>query len=187
MNTSLENHDYGVAMRYVCVIMVFMVGCAKMSEEELWQKVEEARASNNYDSTIQVCQTLLKEYPEGKKAPAAAYLLGEVCQNGKHDFQNAVNYYHAFIKKYPDLNSTPLALFIVGFIYNNNLQMMDSARITYEDFLKRFPDHELATSAKFELANLGKSPDEIMGPGVFAKKERPTDRAQKKLTDRKGK
>ena len=175
-------------MKSICVIMVFMVGCAKMSEEELWQKVEESRANNNFDSTIQVCQTILKDYPEGKKTPAATYLLGEVYQNGKHEYQTSVNYYRTFIRKYPDLNSTPLALFIVGFIYNNNLQMMDSARITYEEFLLKFPDHELATSAKFELANLGKSPDEIIGlRAEVAKKEPSRSAVQKGTADKKGK
>ena len=176
-------------VRCICVCSVILfTGCGRLTEDELWQKVEDSRGNNNFDSTIQVCQTILKEYPEGKKAAAATYLLGEVYQNGKHDYQTSVNYYHTFIRKYPDLNSTPLALFIVGFIYNNNLQMMDSARITYEDFLVRFPNHELATSAKFELANLGKTPDEIIAPREeVAKKERSPDPGKKRSTEKKGK
>jgi outer membrane protein assembly factor BamD (BamD/ComL family) len=55
-----------------------------------------------------------------------------------------------------------VALFQIGFIYNNKLGNVDSARIAYEQFLAKFPQHELAPYAKFELDNLGKSPDTIL-------------------------
>lgn len=134
-----------------------------MTEDELWQKVEQSRTSSNFDSTIQVCQMIVQEYPNGLKASAALYMLGETYKDGKHDYHTAINYYQAFVKKYPDLNSTPLAMFIIGYIYNNNLQMIDSARIAYREFVAKFPNHELVSSARFELENLGKSPDEIIG------------------------
>lgn len=144
-----------------CIIL-FLVGCAKMTEDELWQKVEQSRASGNTDSTVQMCQAILKEYPEGKNAPAALFMLAQT-YNAKQDFHAAVDSYSAFVKKYPDLNSTPLAMFFIGFIYNNNLQMVDSARVAYQNFIAKFPNHELAASAKFEIDNLGKTPDEIIG------------------------
>ena len=55
-------------------------------------------------------------------------------------------------------------MFVIGFIYNNNLQMLDSARAAYLAFLQRFPNHDLSASAKFELENLGRTPDAIIGP-----------------------
>lgn len=148
---------------FIIGFSLFLVGCAKLTEDELWQKVEEARTGSNFDSTIQVCHMIVQEYPNGQKASAALYLLGETYQNGKHDYHTAISYYQAFVKKYPDLKATPLAMFIIGFIYNNNLQMIDSAKIAYQEFVAKFPSHELASSAKFELENLGKSPDEIVG------------------------
>ncbi len=143
-------------------VVLFLAGCAKMTEDEMWQKAEQSRASGNVDSTIQMCQAILREYPDGKNASAALFMLGET-YNGKNDFRAAVNYYGAFVKKYPDSSSTPLAMFFIGFIYNNNLQIADSARVAYQNFITRFPAHELAASAKFELDNLGKTPDEIIG------------------------
>ena len=148
---------------FIVCSSLFLFGCSKMTDDELWQKVEQSRATGNFDSTIQVCQMVVREYPNGQKASAALYLLGETYQNGKHDYHTAINYYQAFVKKYPDLNSTPVAMFIIGFIYNNNLQKIDSARIAYQEFVTKFPNHELASSAKFELENLGKNPDEIIG------------------------
>lgn len=142
--------------------VLLLAGCAKLTEDQLWQKVEDTRKTGNYDSTIQVCQALLRQYPDGKDASAALYMIGETYQNGKHDYHAAINYYHAFVNKYPDLNSTPVAMFVIGFVYNNNLQMIDSARVAYQAFIEKFPNHELAPSAKFELDNLGKTPDEII-------------------------
>ena len=139
-----------------------LAGCSRLTEDQLWQKIEETRARGNFDSTIQVCKTLLKQYPDGKNAAASLYMLGDISQNGTHDYSAAVNYYHAFAVKYPDLETTPVAMFVTAFIYNNNLQMLDSARTAYQAFLAKYPNHELATSAKFELENLGKSPDEII-------------------------
>ncbi len=151
-----------LTVRAIACGVLFLIGCAKMTEDEMWQRVEQLQASANTDSTIQMCQAILTEYPEGKNAPAALFMLGQA-YNGKHDYHAAVNYYSAFVKKYPDLKSTPLAMFFVGFIYNNNLQMFDSARVAYQNFIAKFPDHSLAASAKFELDNLGKTPDEIIG------------------------
>jgi len=151
-----------VILIVIPIIAVLFAGCAKMTEDELWQKAELAKAAHNADSAIVLCQTLLSNYPEGKNAPAALFLIAE-SYNAKSDFHTAVNYYAAFAKKYPDLNATPLAMFFVGFIYNNNLQMPDSAKIAYQNFIAKFPTHDLAKSAQFELDNLGKTPDEIIG------------------------
>ncbi|HTR81822.1 MAG TPA: tetratricopeptide repeat protein [Bacteroidota bacterium] len=162
---------------------VLLAGCARFTEDQLWSKIENARANGNPDSTIQVCQLLLKQYPEGKDAPAALYMIAETYQDGKHDYRNAVNYYHAFVTRYADLNSTPVAMFLIGFIYNNNLQMTDSARMAYEEFIAKFPNHELAASAKFEIDNLGKTPDEIMAIKKAAEEKQD---AQSKKTLPKG-
>lgn len=146
----------------IAAITCIFMGCHKLTEEQLWQKVEESRGGGNFDSTIQVCQKILEQYPEGPKASAAMYMIAETYQDGKHDYHAAVNYYRAFVTKYPDLNSTPVAMFVIGFIYNNNLQMYDSARAAYQMFIARFPNHELAASAQFEVDNLGKTADEII-------------------------
>ena len=163
-----------------CIAMIVCVfaGCRKLTEDELWQKVELSRANTNFDSTIQVCQTILKQYPEGPRASAAMYMIAETYQNGKHDYHAAVDYYHAFATKYPDLNSTPVAMFVIGFIYNNNLQMYDSARVAYQAFITGFPTHELTTSAQFEVDNLGKTADEIiaMRKELVDKNKKPSKR-----------
>lgn len=145
------------------VIALFALsGCSKESEQSLWKKVEASRAGNNSDSTIQVCRQIIADYPSGKFAPGALYMIAETYYRGKHDPRTATGYYRDFIAKYPDLVQTPVAMFLIGFIYNNDLGNPDSAKIGYEQFLQKYPNHELAKSAQFELENLGKTADEIL-------------------------
>jgi outer membrane protein assembly factor BamD (BamD/ComL family) len=159
---------------FPCMIL-FLASCSKMTEDELWKKAEQVRAGGNADSTILLCQTILNDYPQGKEAAHALYMLAEA-YNGKQEYHAAVNYYSAFAAKYPDSSATPVAMFLVGFIYDTNLQMLDSARTAYQNFLTRFPNHELAASAKSEIDNLGKTPDEIIGVSkdLAVKAKKPT-------------
>ena len=46
------------------------------------------------------------------------------------------------------------------------------AKVGYERFLSKFPNHELARSAKFELENIGKTPEEILSPKKHVVKKR---------------
>ncbi len=146
---------------FPCAILL-LAGCAKTSEDDLWKKAEQMRTAGNADSTILLCQSILRDYPQGKEAAHALFMLAEA-YNGKQDYHAAVNCYSAFAAKYPDSSSTPLAMFLVGFIYDGNLQMLDSARTAYQNFLAKYPNHELAASARSEIDNLGKTPDEIIG------------------------
>ena len=148
----------------VCALTAaaLIVGCSRPTEDALWEQVRQTRARGSFDSTIQAAQNLIREYPDGKKASAALFLLGDLHQNLKHDFPAAIAYYRSFAQKYPADSSAPVAMFIVGFIYNNNLQMYDSAKGAYESFMAKYPDHPLVASAKFELENLGKTPEEII-------------------------
>ncbi len=156
----------------VILITALFAGCGKESEQSLWNKVEASRATNNADSTIMVCQTLLKEYPAGTLAPGALYMIAETYYRGKHDPRTATGYYRLFIEKHPDLAQTPVAMFLLGFIYNNDIRNMDSARVGYQQFLAKYPTHDLAASAKFELDNLGKSADDILTAQTPAPKQK---------------
>ncbi|GIV45488.1 MAG: hypothetical protein KatS3mg036_0306 [Ignavibacterium sp.] len=51
---------------------------------------------------------------------------------------------------------------MAGFICAENLKDYKRAEYYYKKFLKAYPDHELASSVKVELDNLGKSPEEIL-------------------------
>lgn len=100
-----------------------------------------------------------------KKAPAkAAEVLMKAAGVAKsiEDFNKAIRLYSRAFEKFPDNPKRSTALFMIAFIYANDLGDLDKARDGYERFLKAFPDDELAQSARIELDNLGKSPEEII-------------------------
>ncbi len=146
---------------FVAVFSIAGFSCGKLSDEELWEKVEVAKAGNNWDSTMHLCDRILTEYPGGKYAAWARFGLAE-----SHRFKNqpreALNNYKLFYEQYPDKQPTALSLFLIGYIYNNNLQMQDSAKWYYDRFLQKYPSHDLAPTVKFELEMLGLSPQEAL-------------------------
>ncbi|MFK7774183.1 MAG: tol-pal system YbgF family protein [Saprospiraceae bacterium] len=56
----------------------------------------------------------------------------------------------------------PHAMFQCGFTYDSVLNKKDLAKTLYNMFLKRYPDHTLAKDAKLLLANLDKSPEDLI-------------------------
>lgn len=155
------------------LILAFVISaCSRMSEDELFQKAQDAYEQKNFTEAIQNIQELLDRFPKGKYAEASILMLATIYNDDLQDYHNAIAAYRKFNEQFPDAEKAPMALFLVGFMYNNQLHNYDSARIAYEQFLTKYPTHEMAPSAKFELDNLGKSPDELFRTQV-AEKEQP--------------
>lgn len=76
--------------------------------------------------------------------------------------RKAIELYSKVIEKMPQHPKAATAFFMTGFVYANDLQELDKARAAYETFLNKFPNDEMAESARAELKNLGKSPEEIL-------------------------
>jgi hypothetical protein len=74
------------------------------------------------------------------------------------------NAYKTLVEKFPDSDLYPTALFQLGFMSNNYPQLKNLAysKECYELFLSKYPNHELSESVRFELENLGKSPEELL-------------------------
>lgn len=145
----------------LCVLAFTALSCAPLSDEELWMKVEAAKANGNWDSTMNVCRRILAEYPDGRYASWARFGLAE-----SHRFLNqpreALDNYKLFYEQNPAMQPSALSLFLVGYIYNNSLHRGDSAKYYYERFLRAFPEHDLAPTVRFELETLGLSPQEAL-------------------------
>ena len=152
--------------RCVVAVLMFMLiaGCSKPSEGELFKRGMEAQKANQVDASIEAYEQLLKEYPQSDKTPEVLYALGTTYQGSKLQYRLALDKYRLLVANYPQFGATSNALFMIGFIYNNELKQIDSARWAYQEFLNRYPNDVLVESAKFELANLGKSATEIFKP-----------------------
>ncbi len=81
-------------------------------------------------------------------------------------YENSVESFKRVLEDFEGKSYRAESLFFIGYIYANELKdKPDGLKIAekyYKTLLKEFPDHELATSAKVELDNLGKSPEEII-------------------------
>jgi TolA-binding protein len=163
--------------------LALIAGCSKLTEQELWDQGVDAQKAEKFHEALQSYQQLLDNYPQSPKVPEALYAIGSICQNKNLDVYRAIRCYRRIVDEYPTHATATSALFLIGFVYNNELKNVDSARIAYEEFLKKYPDNTMAESARFELANLGKSPDEIIDlksqPLAKSEKKAPAQRTKK--------
>lgn len=157
---SMKLSFINVILQTVLVIAIF-TGCSSLTDEELWLKIEQAKANANWDSTMQVSQRIISEFPNGRYAGWARFAIAE-SYRFKNQPREALDNYKLFYQQYPDMDPSALSLFLVGYIYGNNLQVYDSAKVFYEMFLEKYPNHDLAPSIKLELETLGKSPQEVL-------------------------
>lgn len=74
----------------------------------------------------------------------------------------AIELYSLLLANAPQHPKAATAQFMTGFIYANDLGQLDKAKAAYEAFLQKYPNDELSESAKMELENLGKSPEELI-------------------------
>ncbi len=153
----------------VFILVMWAAGCSSLSEDELWKKIESAKANKNWDSTLQVSQRILKEYPDGRFGSWARFAAAE-SYRFKNQPREALDNYKIYVEKYPELPPAVLSLFFVGYMYSNNLQMNDSARYYFEEFLKKYPDHDLAPSVRLELETLGRSPQQVLEEKLMQQK-----------------
>ena len=144
-------------------LSILIGGCSKPSAEEMFRKGVDAQLAEKYNDAIASYDELIKTYPDSARTPEAYYAVGMIYQNHFKSYSQAIDAYRQLADKYPTFAKSSNALFLVGFIYGNELKKIDSARAAYQEFLNRYPDSQLAASARFEIANLGKEPGEILG------------------------
>ena len=166
------------------VVLGMLVSCGTPSAEESFRAGEEAQAkaesslgleSGAQDSmfvvAIRYYEEVVENHPDHPLAANALFRVAELHNNGTRRFQEAIATYRRFLEAYPDSPQAPVSLFMTAFLYNNELHDLPNASAAYRDFLERYPNHELAPSASGELANLGKSPEEIIEQQVAVMKE----------------
>ncbi len=149
--------------------VLFINGCSSKSAEDYMKTAQEnvkqkkiAEAINNYESVV-------NEFPESAQAPDALFQIATLYQNKMvknisdvESYKKAEETFRKVYNKYPQAEKAPMALFLSGFILANDLKNFQSATNTYNLFLEKYPNHELASSAKEELSNMGLSPDQIL-------------------------
>jgi len=82
-------------------------------------------------------------------------------QYNKQNFEEALNNFKLLVKYYPDGELAAKSIFMIGYINANHVNNLEEAKKYYTQFIEKYPDDELVDSAKYELATLGKSIDEL--------------------------
>jgi TolA-binding protein len=114
------------SMPFVLILIagIFLFSCSETkSEAEYYKLAYDQYNDGKYDESIDNFKNLLENYPKGKNAPNA--------------------------------------MFMIGFICANNLEKYDEAKKYYTMFMEKYPEHELYSSAKYELDNVGKDINEL--------------------------
>jgi TolA-binding protein len=144
------------------IVSFVFIGCSRPGAEEMFNRGVEAQKAEQYDSAIDSYWELIRAYPDSVRTPEAYYAIATIYQNQKKSYHEAIQVFRQVVDKFPNHATAPSSSFLIGFIYNNDLKNVDSARIAYQDFIIKYPTNQLVGSAQFELANLGKSPDDIL-------------------------
>ncbi len=151
-------------------ILFFLIGCGEnKSVDELMTEANTNLNKNKIPEAVLLFEEIMEEYPESDKAPEVISQLASIYQNKMlksvsetESLEKAVSLFRKIYDDYPESSQAPTGLFMSGFVLANELNYYDKATETYNLFLEKYPTHELASSAKEEVENMGLSPEEIL-------------------------
>lgn len=151
------------------LFIIIFTACNSETDKDLFESAGEMYKAKNYAGAASEYEKLLTQFPNSSYSEDCYFALAGIYQmekipNLKKEvaMNKAVNYLQKYYSKFPNKERTPKVLFMIGYIRANELKDYDSARLSYNEFLSRYPQHELASSVKLELENLGKTPEQIL-------------------------
>ena len=167
----------------IIILFAVITGC-KSGKEKLVEKITESEKNLLKDSSavvdrkkgqeiINLYQEYALQYKDDTLSAEYLFRAAEI-SNGIGQYKNAIELYRKS-STYNSYSKQPIALFLQGFIYENQLQDYANARKVYEEFLQKYPNHKLAADVNFSIANLGKSPEELVK--MFEKNDSTTSKA----------
>ncbi len=146
---------------YLALFSILIVACSESGMERL-ESAKAAEGKGNFQEAMNLYQKILDDDPKCDCAAEVTFRLAALHRSFKKDALKAATLYESIAEAFPKSEFAHQGLFLAGFIYNNDLGNLDRARQAYEGYLTMYPDSSWARDAKFELANLGKTPDEIL-------------------------
>jgi TolA-binding protein len=158
---------------FIFCSLLMLGGCGRKSERELEHDARAAEQQRNFAIAVEHYGEIVDRFQETALAESSQYRIAVLYSNDLRDMRNAARAYRRFHELYPKSVNAPVALFMAAYIFNNELKDIDSSRALYQTFVDQYPGHELAASAKYELANLGKDPGELIHPEPLAEEAKP--------------
>jgi len=141
------------------------------------KQAKAAVEQKKYADAVKYYETLASEFPKDSLAPEALYQLGALYQNkfvpgfaGNSSTEKAILIFRSVFDKYPDSKQAPNCLFMCGFLQSNELNRYSDATDTYNTFLQKYPNNDMASAAKYELDNMGLTPEQVLEKKVTTNK-----------------
>ena len=137
-------------------------GCGKkMTEQQYYDLAVEYEQNEDFSKASETYLTIYKRFPSGKHGSESlvkdaffqAHQLGE--------FERAIKTNKRLKRTFTDSKYIKQSSFMIGYIYANDIKDYDKEKEIYQEFMEKYPDHELVSSVKWELENLGKDINEI--------------------------
>jgi TolA-binding protein len=158
------------------LISVVLVSCSK-SDKSLWDDAVKYQKDQKITEAINTYEQIFEKHPDSPLAPKALFEIGKLYQsrnvkdlNAVASLNKAIEYYGKIFNEYPKSEEAPKALFMKGFVQSNELQDYPAAKSSFNMFIQKYPDNEMVPSAKAELENMGKPPEEILKEEEIGKK-----------------
>ena len=140
---------------FLGLILLISCGGPKKEATGYWKSAKALFDVGNYEGAIDQYNKILKYYPSDSLAPNSLLRICEIKRSKLNKYQEAIQLYEKYIDKYQNSN-TPNAMFMIGYVYANDLKNYTKAKNAYNKFIDSYPNHDLVTSAKWELNNMGK-------------------------------
>ena len=85
------------------LLMILLFSCTKtLTEDEYYNAAKEAYTKENFNLAVANFIDIVKNYPQGKRAAEAQFMLGFINANDIKNYDEAKKHYDRFIAKYPE-------------------------------------------------------------------------------------
>ena len=110
---------------------------------------------------VNLYQDFAEAYPDDPRSPEYLFKAGDLSINLNRPTKT-IHIFETLISRYPESEKAATSLFLKGFVLEDQMKDFDEARRVYEEFLEKYPDSEFADDAEISIANLGKTPEELI-------------------------
>jgi len=151
-----------ISLLFVIAVSMLAACSSGSDSKELLSRAHALEQETKPADALLLYEQIVQDFPESPEAPEALFRTAALYYNDQKDILKAATTYELVCEKYPQTEFAHKGLFIAAFTYANELGNYDRARTAYTRYLKEYPDSSMASTAQFELDNLGKSPEELL-------------------------
>ncbi len=146
----------------IIATLVLLIGCSGQDASDLMNQASDLQQDGKTAEALALYEQVAKDFADAPEAPQAMFRCALIYVNEQKDPVKAATTYELIAEKYPQSEWGHKGLFAAAYTYANEISNLDRAREAYQKYLKQYPDSSMAETARFELDNLGKSPEELL-------------------------